>query len=486
MSLVKSAVLVGVNVVEVTIEAFMGNGFTGLNIIGLPSQKTRDIKERIRAAMESSGFPLPARRIIVSLTCEEDISISRSPLEELEYAIAASLIHLLKKTQLAKTHFYFGSLTLQGSLRPLKFPLLARAISTLNKQAPVFTPLENNISNSFKTHNLKSYSSGSLQRTEITTQKDTQWQKINPEPFSRLKKQPLLAFTILLVAAARHSALLIGSPGIGKSHCFSLLPSLLPQLTPKEKVEVDVIYAGIQNECEKQQRPFRTPHHSTTSAAMIGGAKLTPGEITLAHNGTLFLDELIEFPRSTLESLREPIDHKSLSLSRAMGSVNFPADFLFCAASNPCKCGFLFSQVKACRCNPSSIKKSLEKLSGPLLDRFDLQIIIDKVEPVFAKSIFHQQISNAFSSQLSIQKLLERLRNIQKNTFHPDFNWNSHVKAIPPANETSLSVRGSIKLKQLTWTVMQLFPDLHCTKTIMNSILELRSAEKLMKSGLIT
>jgi magnesium chelatase family protein len=188
-----------------------------------------------------------------------------------------------------------------------------------------------------------------------------------------LARHPQLCVALLAAAAGGHHILVAGEPGIGKSFSFRKYQDLLLPLPRFKAVEAQLIHA---NESLTQQ-PFRSPHHSCTSAALVGGASLKPGEVTLAHHGVLFLDELAEFPRNTLEALREPLDTENVTLARAAGAVSYPARFQLCATTNPCPCGYHFSRKRPCRCNPAESRRYLQKISGPLLDRFPLQVWLD-------------------------------------------------------------------------------------------------------------
>lgn len=395
-----SAVLVGVSVEEVEIETAMGSGFSGLCLIGLPNDVVRDMRERVRAALEATGYGIPARRVVVNVRFQSSVKLVRSQLSALDFAIAAGIIRAIvendesenheRKTVETK-HFYFGELELGGALRLSCHPLVVRQL-LLRYPEGVF----------FVAPNLQKLGRTCLHlsdwiaaRDEIATSplpsyenqndKDRQSDANESERLIRicktidgLRSHPQLLIASLLSAAGRHHLLLAGEPGIGKSYTARKLSALLPPLRTQEHIDVQIIYDGVSNHTDAEIRPFRSPHHSLSMAGLVGGAQLKPGEMTLAHHGVLFLDEFAEFSRTAIEALREPLDAGAVCLSRAAGHVEYPAKFVLLAATNPCPCGYALSRKRLCRCVSTTKMKYQQKLSGPILDRFAMKIFVTK------------------------------------------------------------------------------------------------------------
>ena len=404
-----SAVAVGLKVLPVVIEAALGQGFSGLQIIGLPNDYCRDARERIRASIEAVGMSLPARRLIVSVRPSESLRQFKCGLEHLDLACAIAIVAALaeqtsppkhkslnllqvKKALDASKCFFTGQLTLTGEILPqensLPFELIS--LQTDTNQRVFFSTSENstedkdasewhivctlsdclNALNNWtpersrtshrtydtpcRTHSLKHSEGDQCLRTDNLKQ-----------TLFQFSQQPALALGIYLAAAGRHHLLVSGSPGCGKTFALRAMQSLLPPLAQQERMEIALIHN--RNSSGVSERPFRSPHHSASGAALLGGSLLQPGEVTLAHHVVLFLDELAEFQRPTLEALREPMDERRISLSRARGRAELPAHFLLLAATNPCPCGYFFSVSKPCRCQASAPLRYQQKLSGPLL-----------------------------------------------------------------------------------------------------------------------
>ena len=335
-----SCILVGVDVHTIEVEAIMGSGFSGLNILGLPTDATRDMRERVRSALESIGIPIPARRVVVNVSSNELIKLSRTYLAQLDFAVAACIIRALfeenedKITLYQPEHeFLAGELSLSAELKPIANPLIYEAISSYKnlKSTICLSYNEEYVYPQFEYYkNLKEwFDNRKSNPNEFKNENSHQIPEIKNSAFKvtedkffaarntveMLLKTPKTCVALLVAAAGKHNLLIAGEPGIGKSYSVKRLPTLLLPLKEKDKIEVKLIH----NLADVIEKPFRFPHHSLTSAAMVGGSSLKPGEVTLAHHGVLFLDELAEFPRSSLEALREPLDSGCVTLSRAKG-----------------------------------------------------------------------------------------------------------------------------------------------------------------------
>ena len=420
-----SAVTLGLQVVPVSIEAALGSGFSGVQLIGLPQEYARDARERIRAAIEGLGISLPARRLIVSIRPSETLKQFKTGLEHLDLACAVAILAALAQQQnvprincgnlkkivleLSKNkHLFAGQITLAGEILPLENPLPFEILA-LKKETTHqiiwcnygrITHNQQTTSSFHRTtslqHCLQLLSTGScvveateepsvfyaIKNTDESINATMSNHEIINErqntirsALGRFEHIPVLGLALCLAAAGRHHLLLAGSPGCGKTFALRNLRHLLPPLLPEEKMDV----ALVQNRSphDVKERPFRSPHHSASSAALLGGSLLQPGEVSLAHHGTPFLDELAEFPRPSLEALREPLDEEKISLSRARGRVELPAKFQLLAATNPCPCGYVFSRTRQCRCAVGAPLKYQQKLSGPLLERFSILLLVD-------------------------------------------------------------------------------------------------------------
>jgi magnesium chelatase family protein len=401
-------VLVGVDIEIIEVEAFVGSGFSGLTILGLSGDVVRDMRERVRAVLEGCGAALPARKIVVSFSPVTHLKLSRTNLEELDFAVAACVVKALDEEKESRAtakkaqtrEFFAGALSLSGGLRPVSRPLVLSALEFKERQHGsgacfhVAAGTEIPLSGHFVFHQnfeswMKNRSSmwvGSFDAASAPSglgdDNEFSFERRLEKVYAVLDvfaENPKLLTAMLAAGAGGHNMLLAGEPGVGKSFAVKHLEKLLPPLSSDELFQVQLIAdeQGSHVFTWSRGRPFRAPHHSCTSAALVGGANLKPGEVTLAHHGVLFLDELAEFSRTSLEALREPLDAGKIVISRASGSVAFPALFQLCATTNPCPCGFLFSRKRSCRCSQGEISRYLSRLSGPLMDRFGIQVVVE-------------------------------------------------------------------------------------------------------------
>jgi magnesium chelatase family protein len=379
----------------VTVEVHLANGLPALMMVGLPSTEVREAKERVRSALINSGYDFPAKRITINLAPAD------LPKAGGRYDLAIAIGILLASNQIDEQSFnqieVIGELALSGEVLPITGVIGAiKASSAANHQ--LLLPAANNELAIVTSHqHLLVLEHIKQLLIDPTIKKDIKQLSYQPPKEQTSANQPAKeraddlkimqvignhhAKRALMVAAAgQHNLLLMGAPGAGKSLLSSCLVELLPSLSESE-VEQILFIKSLIAPISKQApvtRPFRSPHHSTSRAALIGGGRTPlPGEVSLAHLGVLFLDELVEFNRDVLEALREPIETGQLSLSRANWKLTFPAQFQLIAAVNPCKCGYAMSKHKACRCSETQVNRYLSKLSGPLINRFDLQVLMD-------------------------------------------------------------------------------------------------------------
>lgn len=415
---VSSAAVVGLDARPVEVEVDISQGLPSFTIVGLPDKAIEESKERVRSAIKNSGVQFPMSRITVNLA-PADIK-KEGPAYDLAIAIGI-LIADEKLPEIAKDILLVGELSLNGDLRHIS-GILPMASSLKRRFREIILPEINRdeaaivkgiIIRPVQTlKNLISY---------LKNEKDLPpyWHKFKIETptkfeydFSEVKGQEQAKRAMEIAAAGNHNLFFFGPPGAGKTLLARTLPSILPALTSDEALEVTKIYsvAGLlpQDQPLIIVRPFRSPHHTTSSVALVGGGTFPkPGEITLAHRGVLFMDEFAEFPRSVLEALRQPLEDGVVTVSRAQGSLIFPAKFILIAAQNPCPCGYLGDPVKSCICTPSQISRYQKRVSGPILDRIDLHLNIPAVK--------YEKMTDEKSSESSIeiQKRVIKARKIQ-------------------------------------------------------------------------
>lgn len=387
LAIVKTRARVGMNAPEVTVEVHLSNGLPAFNIVGLPDAAVRESKERVRSAILNSEFDFPQRRITINLAPADlpkdggrfDLPIAIGILAASEQIPAAAL----ERTE------FVGELALSGQLRPVEGVLTA-AIAATEHQHSLFVPAANAAEAAVPRHsrifpcghliqvcgNLKQ--PASAQPFQSADPKDAEPGMDYPD-LADVKGQHQAKRALEVAAAGKHNLLMMGPPGAGKSMLAARLPGILPPMTDAEMMQTAAIHSVSRiNSRPLFQRPIRTPHHTASGAALAGGgSNPKPGEISLAHNGILFLDELPEFPRKVLEVLREPLESGEIALSRAAQQITYPANFQLIAALNPCPCGHPDKPPEGCNNPQLCCNKYQSKLSGPLLDRIDMHIQVD-------------------------------------------------------------------------------------------------------------
>ena len=416
----------GIEGFAVSVEVDIAPGMPTLAVVGLPDAEVRESKERVVAAVRNSGFDFPTKRITVNLSPAElrksgtqfDLPIALGILaasEQLSPDAAAKIKDLL----------VLGELALDGSLRPCAgvLPMLI-SCKNLGKTAviPPQNVLEGQVSGApfITPHTLKElagYLEGklTLQDVKLSYVPQEEESPVAELDFSEVKGQALAKRALEIAAAGGHNVLMIGLPGTGKSMLAKRFPGILPPLTQEESLEITKIYS-ICNLMGKSRlltrRPIRDPHHTISDVALIGGGSTPrPGEVSLAHNGVLFLDEFAEFSRSSLEVLREPLENGRVTISRAKETVSYPARFTLIAAMNPCPCGHLGDPIKPCTCSPMQVNRYKSRISGPLLDRIDLTVNLNPVK----YSDWNKKSEGETSAQ--IRERVLKAREIQRNRF---------------------------------------------------------------------
>lgn len=389
-TMVKSFAIQGIDGFEVNIEVKTLEGQPMISVIGLPDQAVKEAAERIQSALDESGYEFPKKKVIISLAPGD----KKKRGSHFDLAMAVGLLKETEAIDVKNIGRYalIGELSLNGELRVCRgiLPMVIAA----NKQGirEVIVPYEN-IQEAKLVRGIRVYGFENLvQVLRFLEGKDVMLTKQekheleenidSPMDFADVKGQEDLIDAVVLAAAGGHNLLMIGEPGCGKTMIAQRIPTILPKMTEEECLEVTKIYS-ISGLIEREHslitnRPFRAPHHNASLNALIGGGvNALPGEVSLAHNGVLFLDELAEFSRRTLDALRQPIEDKKVSISRVNGMHTFPANFMFVAAMNPCPCGYYPSNK--CRCTDYETIKYRGKISGPIMDRIDIQ---KEVHPV--------------------------------------------------------------------------------------------------------
>lgn len=474
---VLTSVPIGFNGEKVVVECDMTKGLPAFNIVGLADKSVAESRERVRSAITNSGFTFPAKRITINLA---PASLNKEG-SHLDLPIATSI--LVASGQLNQSDIegvtFVGELSLNGDLRPVRGSILMTESARNSGCRTIILPKQNSVQAALINDidvvgattitDVVLHLLGEKIISSAAQERPSSAHLSNPS-IDEVRGQDMAKRALVIAAAGHHNLLFTGPPGAGKTMLARTLPGLLPQPETSEIIETTKIHSLSDGSMEEilLERPFRSPHHTASFVALIGGgAKVRPGEVSLAHNGVLFLDEIPEFPRTSLEALRQPLEDHLIHISRANGKASYPAHFMLVATMNPCPCGYFGDDKKACACSQQTILNYQKRLSGPLLDRIDMIVPVARVarDELFGKQPAKEKsLSDILKKQIMDAHTMQKIRQQKPNSALGNRELEKFAALSPEARtmlstaaeRLNLSARGHFKTLRVARTVADL------------------------------